>query len=166
MTALHLRRPVACPAAQAPCYLERFFAEHAEGDVAVLALRAPIGMPGFPEVTLARDCIVKIARHDRRAAMIAAYDVQWESAGGGPFPRLRGTLSLPNDEDYDSCFLALDGTYEPPLGAAGAAFDAVVGHAVAQTTANDLLERIAEYLEHSYHITEAAKAEKRAARTS
>jgi hypothetical protein len=163
MTALHLRRPVACPAAQAPPYLERFFAQHAQDDVAVVTLRAPIALPGFPDVALSRDCEVRLRRRDGRAAMIAVYDVSWEAAGGGPFPQFRGTLSAPNDEDYDSCFLALDGTYEPPLGLAGAAFDAVLGHAIAQTTGNDLLERIAGYLEESYRETEAAKAQKRAA---
>jgi hypothetical protein len=165
MTTLHLSRPVACVVGQAPQYLDRFFAEHAKGDAAVLALRAPFVIPGLPEMTLTRDSVVRIARANHRGEMIARYDVSWQPSGGGPFPSFTGSLSIPNAEDYENCFLQLDGSYEPPLGKLGAAFDAVVGHAVAESTGRDLLERIGTYLEQSCRATEAAKANRRARAT-
>jgi len=161
MTTLHISRPVACVVGQAPQHLERFFAEHAQDEVAVLALRAPFLIPGLPEMTLTRDSVVRIARTINRGEMIARYDVSWQPSGGGPFPCFTGSLSIPNAEDYTSCFLQLDGTYEPPLGALGAAFDALVGHAIAESTGRDLLDRVGTYLEAAFRDTEAAKANRR-----
>lgn len=162
MTALHLKRAVACASCQAPQHLERWFAEHANGEVYALTLRAPLALPGGREVALARDCVVHIARTAVPASMIPQFSVRWESAGGGPFPQFRGTISVLSDEDYDTCFLALDGTYDPPLGAAGIAFDHAIGRTIAESCGNDLLERIGTYIEQTYRGVEAAKANRRA----
>lgn len=161
MSALHLKRPVACVSGQAPQHLERWFAEHAKGNLCVLALRAPIALPGLPELALGRDCVIHVVRAVP-ASMIQQYAVRWESANGGPFPQFRGTLSILNDEDYGSCFLALDGTYRPPLGRPGVAFDLAIGHTIAESCGNDLLERIGTYIEQSYRGVESAKANRRA----
>jgi hypothetical protein len=161
MTALHLSRQVACVVGQAPAYLDRFFAEHAKDGAAVLALRAPFAVPGLPEMTLTRDSVVRVARADHRGEMIARFDVSWQPSGGGPYPAFAGSLSIANAEDYQSCVLQLDGTYEPPLGALGATFDAVIGRAVAESTGRDLLERVGSYLEGSYGAAEAAKPTRR-----
>lgn len=158
MTALQITRHVACPVGQVPAFLERFFAGHAgENGDSVLTLRAPINVAGLREVELARVSVVHVAPAHRPGEMIARYAVSWEAAKSGPFPRFTGTLCVPNDEDYDSCFLRLEGTYEPPLGALGQAFDTAIGHAIAQRTGEDLLARIAAYLEESSRRFEAAK---------
>jgi hypothetical protein len=163
MSALHLKRAVACAICQAPQHLERWFAEHAKGDVCVLALRAPIALPGLPDLALGRDCIIHVVRAGVPGSMIQQYLVAWESASGGPFPHFQGTLSVLNDEDYGSCFLALDGTYRPPLGLPGRAFDLAIGETIAESCGNDLLERIGTYIEQSYRGVEAAKANRRGA---
>ena len=164
MTALHLTIPVPCPPGQTQEYLERYFAEQSpDGDQAVIALRAPISLPGLPEIAPVRDCVVRASRSRVPGEMIPRYAVSWESAGGGPYPKFRGTVSIPNDEDYRSCFIALDGEYEPPGGAAGQAFDAALGRAIANSTGRDLLTRIAAYITQSARSAETAKANARAA---
>ena len=162
MTALHVTVPVPCPPGQAQEYLERYFAEQSgDGNEAVIALRAPIALPGLPEIAPVRDCVVRAARTRIPGEMIPRYTVTWESAGGGPFPKFSGSISIPNDEDYSSCFLALDGTYEPPLGPAGQAFDAALGRAIANSTGRDLLTRIATYITQSARSAESAKVSAR-----
>jgi hypothetical protein len=160
---LNLKRPVACPVAQAPQFLERFFADYAVDDAAVLALRVPIVLPGLPLLMLARDCVIRLTRVHDEGAMIASYAVEWAPVAGGPFPRFTGRLSLPNADDYESCFIALDGAYEPPLGALGEAFDRTIGRAIAESTGRDLLQRIGTFMEQSSRSVETAKANKRAA---
>jgi hypothetical protein len=146
---LHVNRAVDCPVAQASRFLEQFFAEHAADDAAVLALRVPIVLPGLPTLMLARDCVVHLTPI-RRDAMIALYTVTWAPVAGGPFPRFSGTISLPTADGYESCRIALDGTYEPPLGALGEAFDRTLGRAIAESTGRDLLERIAIFIERAF----------------
>jgi hypothetical protein len=61
-----------------------------------------------------------------------------------PDPRLptfRGSLGLEAQPDGTAC-LRLEGTYDPPGGRIGSALDAVVLHALAQRTADDLLDDI------------------------
>lgn len=163
ITHLNLKRPVACPVAQAPRFLELFFADYAVDDSAVLALRVPVVLPGLPLLVLARDCVIKITRVHDVGAMIASYAVEWAPVAGGPFPSFSGRISLPNTEDYDTCFIALDGTYEPPLGALGEAFDRTIGRAIAESTGRDLLDRVGTFMEQSSRDVEAAKAKARPA---
>jgi len=162
---LHVNRAVKCPVAQAPQFLEKFFAEHAVDDAAVLALRVPIVLPGLPTLMLARDCVVRLTPVRRRGAMIASYSVNWEPIAGGPFPCFSGTISLPNADDYESCRVALDGTYEPPLGALGEVFDRTLGRAIAESTGRDLLDRIGMFIERASRAVEATKTQQRAAAT-
>jgi hypothetical protein len=165
MSTLHVSHRVDCAVAQAPEFLERFFEEHAKDGVVTIALRAPINLPGIPTMALSRDCVVRIERSPHRGELDVPYAVSWEPASGGPFPRFLGSIVIGNDEDYDRCILSLDGTYEPPFGLAGAAFDAEVGHAVAESTGLDLLQRIGTFVEQSYRAVESAKAMRRAATT-
>ena len=60
----------------------------------------------------------------------------WEAEGGGAFPAFTGSLSAA-DEGAGFCRLDLDGAYSPPLGPAGALFDAVLGKRIAQATVGD-----------------------------
>lgn len=163
VTNLNLKRPVVCPISEAPTFLERFFDAYAMDGTAVLALRVPVVLPGLPLMMLARDCVVRLTRIHQPGSMTVSYRVEWAPVAGGPFPKFKGTISLPNAEDYDNCFLALDGTYEPPLGALGEAFDRTIGRAIAESTGRDLLERIGGFIEESSRDVEGEKAEKRAA---
>jgi hypothetical protein len=62
-------------------------------------------------------------------------------------------LTVRAAEDEHAFWLGLDGTYEPPIGLIGEAFDAVVGQNIARATALDLLGRMKSSLE------EAARAD-------
>jgi len=79
-------------------------------------------------------------------------DVSWKPANGGPFPEFHGTLSIAQDA-IDWSRIDLDGAYRPPFGLAGAAFDAVLGHRIAEATANHLLAKLKEMLTHPNEAT-------------
>ncbi len=166
ITALNLQRPVACAAPQAPIHLQQWFDDQDHDGTVFVTLRAPVGFAGFPKLELARECIVRIVPDRPAGTMIPRYRLGWKSAGGGPFPEFTGILSIRNADDYGSCFIALDGTYEPPLGTAGIAFDRTIGHTIAVACGKDLLERIGSTMEHAYQKVEAAKAIRRAVQTS
>ncbi|HTW85546.1 MAG TPA: hypothetical protein VMD91_15860 [Candidatus Sulfotelmatobacter sp.] len=163
MSQLHLRRPVACAVGLAPGFIDRFLAGHRRGDQTVLTLRAPLEIAGLAAFELERDCAVHIRRADDRATMVASYQLSWQATGQGPFPVFHGTLSVDGDDDYTSCILDLQGGYEPPGGAVGAAFDLAVGHAVAERVCRQLLDDLGIFLETAYRLEEREKADRRAA---
>lgn len=84
----------------------------------------------------------------------------------GLYPSFSGTLCVRADVNWDSGVLELQGEYEPPLGVAGAAFDAVIGKRIAEATAMTLLGDIAKTMEQRYNAEEATKAELRREATS
>ena len=61
------------------------------------------------------------------------------TAGGAADPRLQRHAELSAGEDYGETALELDGRYDPPGGAAGRAFDELVGRRVAHATMHALL---------------------------
>lgn len=85
------------------------------------------------------------------------WEVEWKPAGGGPFPSFRGRLTVRADYDYKNALLELEGRYQPPLGVAGEAFDAIAGRRIASHTARYLLTEIATELEERYARQEASK---------
>jgi len=66
-------------------------------------------------------------------------------------------MSVRADYDYTTSLLELVGEYEPPLGAAGKAFDLLAGSRIASQTARYLLAEIAGELEQRYRQDETAK---------
>lgn len=161
MTELHERRYIQCPAVQAPQYLEQWFERSAKAGSALVALRAPIRVPGLPPMELSRDCVIEVARRATPGSFTTRYCVQWKAAGNGPYPRFDGSLTVCDDEDYDRSLLLLDGAYDPPLGVGGAPFDAIIGHRIAESTGQELLDRIGRYIEQTYRGAEAVKRNKR-----
>ena len=73
------------------------------------------------------------------------WTVQWSPQGGGPYPDFDGELAVVMHEGH--AVLQLTGSYVPPLGAAGAAFDRVAGSRIAAVTARSFLSSIASELE-------------------
>lgn len=75
-----------------------------------------------------------------------SYTVEWAPAPAGPYPRFSGTMRLLPATDSRQSVLDVTGTYEPPLGALGAAFDAMLGNRIAAATlrafAHDLASQI------------------------
>jgi hypothetical protein len=140
--------------------LAAFFKEHGnpDGDVAKLDLRVAAAVPGLPApVSLSHPVVATLQYEAHPADMKPRFHVQWVPLGDQPLPAFAGALTVDSDEDYGSFFLVLDGRYEPPLGLAGQAFDAVVGHRIAESTADDLLARIRDYVEAAYRAEESGK---------
>jgi hypothetical protein len=71
--------------------------------------------------------------------------IRW-SARTAWLPDFSGTLQF-QIASVETTTLILDGTYTPPGGIAGFAFDTFVGQLIAQATAHDYVERIARDLE-------------------
>jgi hypothetical protein len=168
MSDLHQRIFVNCPPHAARDYIARYFedkraAGHAgPHDPIRLALRAPVTLPALQtEIVLQRDVVATVAPQADARGDLARMTVDWEPAGGGPFPRFHGSLVASNDEGYESFSLVLDGAYEPPMGASGAAFDAALGHRIAIATARNLLAEVRDGIEKAYAATEYSKQLKR-----
>ncbi len=157
------RALVHCAVHEAARYLSRFF--HArgntDGDVARLHLRADVAVGGESAMKLERTAIATIFPVHRVGDMVPRYAVTWSAERSGPYPRFAGELRIENTDDYDSFDLVLEGDYELPLGAIGAAFDAVAGHRIAASTARNLLATIAGSIESAFDDAEASKAEAR-----
>lgn len=163
MTVLSMQRRVACPLPQAPELLARWFAEHADGETAVLAMRAPLTFPGVPELAVARDCVVGVTRTQDAPTATARYRVEWKSTEEGAFPRFRGTLSVRRGAEPDACILSLDGTYGTQTARSRLAFGRAIRQAIAESCATAFMVPLTEYLDVSYRGVEAAKANRLAA---
>lgn len=74
------------------------------------------------------------------------FNLTWKPANEALFPCFSGTLSAA-DEGGGFCRLDLDGSYAPPLWPLGIAFDAALGHRIAEATVRDLLQRFKLYCE-------------------
>jgi hypothetical protein len=153
MSVLREELYVKCPVNQARRHLDAFFKERP-----TLALRVPLTIPGLKGGSLVqKDVTAAIKRIHAPSDAFEDFSVAWEAVGGGPFPHFTGKLAVKGDEDYNSFRLVLEGTYDPPLGVAGEAFDALVGHWIAIATARDLLERVREAVETAYRVIESEK---------
>lgn len=89
------------------------------------------------------------------------WTIQWSPKESNLYPSFSGSLCIRADENWETAVLELSGEYEPPLGVAGAAFDAVIGKRIAEVTAITLLGEIAKSMEKRYDAEEAQKAELR-----
>jgi hypothetical protein len=154
------RTLVQCPAAQAAHRLRDFVAAHGnpDGDTARVSLWIGASVPGLPTpLRLERTVIVTLRPARHPADMTPRYSVAWAPEEPGPFPLFAGELRVENDEDYDAFWLVLEGTYDPPLGLVGAAFDRIVGSRIAAICLRNLLAQIAESIEADYVADEARK---------
>ena len=109
---------------------------------------------------VAQAAIVQISPIHRPADMTPRFAVRWEAEGDGPFPIFEGELNVEADEDYQSFFLTLEGGYEPPGGAAGQVFDAVIGRHVAVAAARGLLAQLCAEIEAGFAAEERTKPAK------
>jgi hypothetical protein len=156
MTSIDERHLVDCPYHFARSYVEDVLKPLATNKTErTIELTVPLG-----DGTLAKDVNVVFTTASDPRHFDEPWGIHWEPKGGGPYPTFDGTLAVRADETYDKSVLELDGQYAPPLGAAGALFDAVVGKRIAELTAQGLLKRIGSGLEALYRAEEAAKKAK------
>ncbi|HEY5339548.1 MAG TPA: hypothetical protein VIK27_00850 [Candidatus Aquilonibacter sp.] len=158
MSNLYQRRYLNCPYNRARELLASAVqAAATSGDSEVLRLRLPVS----DEAALSKDVWISFAPGRDPMHFDQPWTVTWEPSGGGLYPAFRGTLTVRADESYHTSMLELSGVYEPPLGAVGAVFDAVVGSRIAHGTARELLRTIGSEIEVNYRSSEAEKTASR-----
>jgi hypothetical protein len=88
------------------------------------------------------------------------FDQPWRihwTPESGLYPQFEGELTVRADETYETSRLELRGSYTPPGGIAGAAFDWVAGARIASSTARALLRHLGDEMEARYQRDEQAK---------
>ena len=134
-----------CPFSVAHDYAEDFFRSAEAG----IAVRVPlrdfiVGLRGH----VSKPVRLVFARHPDEHDAGRTHDavtVEW-SAGTRFIPDFHGTLRL-RIESVEETRLTLEGSWRPPLGRLGAAFNAVIGQRLAKSTMRELLDRLADALE-------------------
>jgi hypothetical protein len=158
MSTLFHRRYLACPYDRARVMLEDALRDlAASGEPQAVRLRVPLPGSDSEGPALGKEVVVTYGAAEDPLHFDQPWAVHWRPANG-PFPDFDGTLTIRADEDYTTCALELRGTYEPPLGAPGAVFDAVLGSRIASATAREFLKEVGSRLEERYRTEERAKA--------
>jgi hypothetical protein len=87
------------------------------------------------------------------------WSLSWEPVGGGPYPRFEGVIAIDSTDGRSAPTLVIEGEYAPPLGAAGQAFDLVLGSRIASITACEFLRSIAAQMQHEHTLERAIEIE-------
>jgi hypothetical protein len=150
MTEIHEYVTLRCPFERVPAYLEEYLNEHGakDGGAATLTVHVEVG-----DLMLERDVLATLAPKPGYPGY-ELMRIEWEPKDGGPYPSFNGLLSIA-DEGAGFCRIDLDGSYAPPLGPLGVAFDAALGHRFAHETLVDLLGRLKRACE-ARHASERA----------
>ena len=147
MTVKRVRESIAvrCPIDAAQSRLEAYFAQRRDSDGKTrLPLRVTLDGRGLLHgLALEHDVNVTAYTDRDDQNLNDLIRISWAPDGGGPFPTFTGTLVVWAEHDPRRSFIELDGTYSPPGGTGGEAFDDAVGHAIARRTARELLDDIA-----------------------
>jgi len=148
MTRLRTNLPVNGPLPEVEAILRRYAHQLCgEAGSATMTLRVPLDELGIPGgLALERNVVLQISTTRDDAGLNDILAIAWSPVGGGPFPSFSGTL-MAWEEDERTSSIGLDGSYEPPLGAAGRLFDAAAGRRIARATALEFLGKIREVVE-------------------
>jgi hypothetical protein len=103
------------------------------------------------------ECLADLVLKHVRSYAGYEVEIKWRAYDGGLYPIFRGTRTV-EDEVGTYCRIDLDGSYEPPLGLAGVAFDSVLGHRIAVAAARELLAEIKTGLEQGFKSGVTASA--------
>lgn len=88
-------------------------------------------------------------RRGTPASPITCLELQWEAVHSAHlFPMMRATLAV-YPLTADETQLDLSGNYKPPLGALGAALDAIAGHRIAEASVHRFVDEVARHLRES-----------------
>lgn len=110
-----------------------------------MVLEVPLEDFGLPtHVAIAREVEIRVEEERDEENLNNVFRVVWSPAGGGPFPDFTGTMIVWSEDDPAAGFIELTGEYEPPGTVLGEAFDAAIGHLIAERTAKHFLERVAD----------------------
>src|SRR6516164_3266529 len=152
MSQLSERRVVRCPYHLAQQYLHEIVGVRAEsGEESRLTLTV-----SGAGLEISKDVGVTFAPAVDPMHFDQPWRIHWNPQSGR-YPEFDGELTVRADEDYKSSVLELQGSYRPPGGALGAAFDWAAGSRIATATAQALLSRIGDGMEARYRRDELAK---------
>ncbi len=138
---------VKAPSTFALAYMSTYFMDRgAQSGGADLALRFPL--PRFPVsgLTIEKRVKVHLKYHGGSGQPLR---LAWEPLDSSPVPGFEGTLETA-PETETTCRLTIAGTYAPPGGIAGVAFDQLVGVHIAGATIDALLDRFTAAIEAEY----------------
>lgn len=139
-----------CPLARVAQYMRDAFEAAAETPKR-LELRAHL----IAEIELSEAVLITYAPLEDSPD--TAWLVTWKPESG-VFPSFEGRLSARFHAADEKTILDLDGEYEPPLGAAGVAFDKVLGHRLATDTAHEFLMDLVSEMRARYAYEQALTA--------
>lgn len=152
MSHLSERRTIRCPYNLAQGYLRETVSARAEsGERGLLTLTL-----SGPGIDLSKEVLVTFGAAVDPMHFDQPWRIHWKPQAG-PYPEFNGELTVRADETYKTSILELTGSYRPPGGALGAAFDWAAGSRIATLTAQTLLRQIADGMEARYHSDELAK---------
>jgi hypothetical protein len=155
MSTVRERLYVEVPYVQAAAVFERRLglAKGESHGSCVLALAFPVGDREIARAVEARTERLGGANYSSR------YAIAWDAgtARGIPTPGFTGMVTLSAGEDYGETSLQLEGTYDPPGGVAGRAFDELIGRRVAHATLSALLSGAGEELRAAHAAMESKK---------
>jgi hypothetical protein len=158
MSLVQERLFVEAPYTQARGAFERRLGLAAHGDHGTCVLTLAFPLAEGREI--ARTVTATTQRLANTANYTSHYLIAWDAgrtARGIPTPAFTGTLTLNAGEDYSETELKLDGRYDAPGGAAGRAFDEVVGRRIAHATLSGLLSGVGDELRAAHEAVEAGK---------
>ena len=112
-------------------------------------MRVPVG-----GAVASRD-VVSVVRPLAHKAGEATVELRFGPEGSSLYPVFEGRLSAGAVDPWN-VRLEIEGTYEPPLGIIGAAFDATVGARLARASIRRLLRDLADELETAGMFAQAA----------
>jgi hypothetical protein len=139
---------VSAPAGFTLAFVATYFS-HKKSGVGALPLKVPLRTPAG-DLALEKTVSIDV-RYVPSGGEPHALSVSWSPNGTTTVPSFGGTMTTKALSD-STCRLMLGGTYSPPGGLAGRAFDAIVGHRIAECTLEDLLERLGESAAAEYQI--------------
>lgn len=144
---------VECPTFYAMHHAERFFTVHRRNHIpGVLTLRVDLSslkLPGSSQVRHDVRVTHELIGEQGKKKLALSWDPEDQTV-----PRFTGTLTSSGEEPGKTT-LTLAGSYKPPLGVAGRAFDLVVGRKIASATIRSLLEDIKQFIDSDYQTAKA-----------
>ncbi|NNM99715.1 MAG: hypothetical protein HKL91_07955 [Candidatus Eremiobacteraeota bacterium] len=154
MTEIEIRRQVACPYTRAKELLRDRLQPLADAG-ASLPQRLSLT---FHDRELGKEVEMQFAVARDPMHFDEPWAISWQPEVGGLYPSFHGSLSIRASDTYESARLELHGSYEPPLGAIGKAFDNVLGKHIAEATGARFLDEIASTIEARHLAEEAVKS--------
>jgi hypothetical protein len=147
MTRLREVANVSMSSAECERYLPQYFVSSDTERQIRMPLRISLRDFGLPDAqAIERDVEVRVNKTRDEQNLNDEFAVTWEPVDGGPFPSFSGRLRVWGEDDPNASFIELDGSYQPPLGAFGVAFDATVGRSIAERTAREFLRLLSARL--------------------